>query len=167
MNNESLGKRVKIFRERFKLNQGQLSEEIGLVQSVISKIERDKHEPSIRFLNAMMLRFAANPEWIMKGEGGMFLAPEEYISRGIELLGAGTMSEGFLKVLKDSRFAEFQSFLSMDKLNPEQGNEELGEFLRQAAEVWYQGDERIRRALRLFVKGYLENEEKCEKRKDK
>ena len=166
MENESLGGRVIRIREYFKLNQGQLSEEIGLAQSVVSDVENGKHEPSIRFLNAMMLRFGANPEWIIKGESGMFIAPEEYIAKGIELLGAGTMSEGFLKVLKDSRFAGFQSFFSMDKLNPEQGNEELREFLRQAAEVWHQGDERIRRALRLFVKGYLGNGEKCGKKKD-
>lgn len=62
MENKSLGKRVKQFREHFGLNQGQFSEEIGLAQSVISAMEKDKQEPYIRFLNAMMLRFGANPE---------------------------------------------------------------------------------------------------------
>ncbi|HBF39924.1 MAG TPA: hypothetical protein DDW50_21795 [Firmicutes bacterium] len=158
MDIESAGKRVRHLREHFGLNQSQVSEEIGLAQSVISAIEKDKHEPSIRFLNAMMLRFGANPEWIMTGEGEMFIAPEEYIARGIELLGPALMSQGFANVLKDSRFTEFQSFLDMDKLNLESVNDELEEFLQQAAEVWYQGDGRIRRALSQFVKGYLEKD---------
>ncbi len=159
MNNISLGKRVKFFRERFGLNQGQLSEEIGLVQSVISKIEQDKHEPSIRFLNAMMLRFGANPDWLMTGEGEMFITAEEYIARGMELLGPASMSRGFANVLKDSRFTEFQSFLDTDKFNSQGGEDELGGFLQQAARVWREGDGRIRRALSRFVKGYLEKDE--------
>jgi transcriptional regulator with XRE-family HTH domain len=163
----SIGERIILLREQFGINQGQLSEEVGMDQSLVSKMERNKHEPSTRFLNAMMLRFAANPEWIMTGEGGMFIAPEEYIARGIELLGANIMCQGFLNVLKDSRFTEFQSFISTDKLNHEYSNEELQEFLQRTAEVWYQGDERIRRALGQFVKGYLESGAKSEKEEDK
>ena len=159
MENKSLGKRVKQFREHFGLNQGQFSEEIGLAQSVISAMEKDKQEPSIRFFNAMMLRFGANPEWIMTGEGEMFITAEEYIARGMELLGPASMSRGFANVLRDSRFTEFQSFLDTDKFNPECGDDKLGEFLQQAARVWRQGDGRIRRALSRFVKGYLEKDE--------
>ena len=153
----SIGERIILIRKQFEINQGQLSEEVGMDQSIVSKFEKNKREPSKRFLNAMMLRFAVNPDWIMTGENEMFMAPEEYIAKGIELLGATTMSNGFLKVLKEPRFAEFQSFLSLDKLNQASDNVELQEFLRQAAEVWHQGDERIREALRLFMKGYLEN----------
>lgn len=158
MNNVSLGKRVKHFREHFGLNQGQLSEEIGLVQSVISKIESDKHEPSIRFLNAMMLRFGANPEWITTGEGEMFISPEDYIARGIELLGAKTMSEGFLTALQDRRFAEFQAYLSMDKVKQEQSDGVFQELLQLVSRVWRQGDERTRRMLAQLVKVVAENE---------
>jgi transcriptional regulator with XRE-family HTH domain len=155
MKNESLGKRVKNFREHFGLNQGQLSEEIGLAQSVISEIESDKRDPSTRFLNAMMLRFAANPEWIITGEGGMFTSPEDYIAKGIELLGPKTMSEGFLTVLKDHRFAEFQAYLSMDKFKQELKDEGLQELLQQVSQVWQQGDERIRGTMEQFVKAFL------------
>ncbi len=77
----------------------------------------------------------------------------------MELLGPASMSRGFANVLKDSRFAEFQSFLDADKFNSEPGEDELGEFLQRAARVWREGDGRIRKALSRFVKGYLEKDE--------
>ncbi len=155
----SIGERIVLIRQQFEINQGQLSEEIGMNQGLVSKFEKNKREPSKGFLNAMMLRFGANPEWIMTGEGEMFITAEEYIARGMQLLGPASMSRGFANVLKDSRFTEFQSFLDTDKFNPERGDDELGEFLQQAAQVWRQGDGRIRKALSRFVKGYLEKDE--------
>ncbi len=155
----SIGERIVLIRQQFEINQGQLSEEIGMNQGLVSKFEKNKREPSKGFLNAMMLRFGANPEWIMTGEGEMFITAEEYIARGIELLGPASMSRGFANVFRDSRFTEFQSFLDTDKFNPERGDDKLGEFLQQAAQVWRQGDGRIRRALSRFVKGYLEKDE--------
>jgi transcriptional regulator with XRE-family HTH domain len=158
MRNESLGERVRILREYFKLNQGQLSEEIGLVQSVISEVEKGKKEPSIRFLNAMALRFAVNQDWIMTGEGEMFISPEDYITRGIELLGAKTMSEGFLTALHEQRFAEFQAYLLMDKFKQEQSDGVFQELLQLVSRVWRQGDERTRKMLVQLVKVVAENE---------
>lgn len=154
MHNDLIGKRIKQFREHFGLNQGRLSEEVGLDQSVVSRIERGKQEPSIRFLNAMMLRYAANPEWIKTGDGGMFVSPEEYIAKGIKLLGSKTMSEGFLSVLKDSQFTEFQSFMKMENVTEGKIDDELQVLLQQVMQLWSQGDERTKQMLVHFVTGF-------------
>jgi transcriptional regulator with XRE-family HTH domain len=158
-----LGENLKKLRERAGFTVRQLSEQSGVSKSVISEIESDKYEPSIRFINAMMLRFGANPEWIMTGEGGMFISPEDYIAKGIELLGPETMSKGFLTVLKDRQFAEFQPFLSMDKFKREQHDDELQELLQQVSRVWQQGDERTRWTMEQFVKAFIEGEGKVSK----
>ena len=155
----SIGERIKQLREHFGLNQGELSEEVGMDQSNVSRIERNKLEPSTRFLNAMMLRFAANPEWIKTGDGEMFISSTEYIARGIELLGATKMSGGILDVLKDPRFAELQSFITMDNLFQGELVNELQELLQQVSKLWRQGDERTRKTLVQFVSAFPEVEE--------
>jgi hypothetical protein len=103
-----------------------------------------------------MLRFAANSEWIITGDGGMFISPEDYIARGIELLGSKTISEGFLSVLKDHRFAEFQAYLSMDKFQQEQNDEELQELLQLVSLIWQHSDKRNRRFLEQLVRAFPE-----------
>jgi hypothetical protein len=85
----------------------------------------------------------------------MFISPEEYISRGIELLGAKIMSDGFLTVLQDQRFAEFQACLSMDKFKQEQNDDKLQELLQMVSRVWHQGDERTHGTMEQFVKAFL------------
>jgi hypothetical protein len=125
-------------------------------QGIVSKIERNKREPSTRFLNAMMLRYAANPEWIKNGEGGMFISPEDYIARGIELLGSKTISEGFLSVLKDSRFAEFQSFINMRDVTEGKIDNQLQVLLQQVMQLWSQGDEQTRRMMVQFMRVFAD-----------
>ncbi len=140
-----------------------LINEFGISHSTISRIENGKIGPDNVFLYAMMARYMANLNWILTGEGEMLLPPNEYVIKWIKSLGTKTISEGFLSVLEDSRFEEFQSLFTAYKFNQEFGNRELQDFLRQAAEVWHQGDDRIRRALKRFLKEYLEGGKKGEK----
>jgi transcriptional regulator with XRE-family HTH domain len=155
MDNKLIGQRVRQFREQFKISRNDLINEFGISHSTMSRIENGKNGPDNVFLYAMMARYRANPNWILTGEGEMLLSPNEYVIKWIKSLGTKTISEGFLSVLEDSRFEEFQSLFTAYKFNQEFGNKELREFLRQAAEVWHQGDERIREGLRLLMKGYL------------
>ena len=100
MDNESIGQRVIRLRKHFGIKkQGTLSEELRMSQANVSRVEGDVQIPSNAFLHALKERFAANPHWIMTGEGEMFISPEEFISNGIELLGAKKIGEGFLKLL--------------------------------------------------------------------
>ena len=48
----------------------------------------------------------ANPDWIKTGEGEMLLTPENYMAKGITILGAQRFSEGLANILKDPQFAE-------------------------------------------------------------
>ena len=160
MNNDSIGTRIKHFREHFGLNQELFSEEIGWDQSVISRIERDKQEISNRFLNAMMLRFAANPDWIRTGEGEMVIAPEEYIANGIKFLGVHKYGAGLTKILNDPQYQELLMGIGIEHRIKENLNNELMAFLQQVARVWQQGDERTRKTLVQLVGAFAEGEKK-------
>ena len=148
----SIGARVVYARKQFGLNQGELSEEVGMDQSNVSRIERDIIEPSTRFLNALMVRFAVSPDWIRTGEGSMLIPSEEYIAKGIELLGAKEMGAGFLKLLKDPKFVEFQSHIGLNDVARETVSDELREVLQRLIRLWGRGDETINRTLAQVVK---------------
>jgi transcriptional regulator with XRE-family HTH domain len=148
----SIGERVIFAREHFGLNQGELSEEVGMAQSGVSRIEANIREPSPRFLNALMVRFAVSPDWIMTGEGSMLIPSEEYIAKGIELLGAKEMGEGFLKLLQDPRFPEFRSCIALDDVTREFVSDELRDLLQRVIRLWGRGDETINRTLAQVVK---------------
>jgi transcriptional regulator with XRE-family HTH domain len=159
MQNNCIGNRVIQVRNHFGLKQGELSEEIGMDQGNVSKVERNLLEPSNRFLNALMLRFAVNPDWIKTGQGNMLIAPEEYIAKGITLLGSRKMSEGFLSILKDPRYSDFQSYIAMDDVIKENISDDLKGLLQQVITLWQRGDETINRTLVQFVGAFPENSE--------
>ncbi len=156
MPNDTIQERVQQFREYLGLSRKDFSQETGMNLSSIYRIEGGKTKISKAFLNILKIRFAANPDWILTGEGKMLIEPEEYITMGISLLGSGKLSEGFLKILQDPYFSEFRSYIAIDNLIKENfGNEQL-EFLQQVSKIWQQGDERTRQLLKQFVKSFSE-----------
>lgn len=81
MTKENYGNRLQQIRDRFKLNQTDFSAEIGMSQSNYSKIELNKVKPSKTVLYALKEHFGVDPDWIMTGQGEMFISPEEYINK--------------------------------------------------------------------------------------
>ena len=159
MHLDTPGKRVQLLREHFGLDKPKFVEILDSSMATIYRVEGDKGSgPSENFLNALKINFLANPDWIMTGEGDMFIAPEEYIDKGIEILGNERFSKGIVSVLKDPRYAELQALIKMDDIAEEKLDAELRGFLIQMARLWKQGDGRLRQALLEFVKGYLGEE---------
>lgn len=155
------GKRIRFLREHFRLERLQFIEIINSSPSTISRLEGDQGSgPSENFLNALKINFLANPHWIMTGEGDMFIPPEEYIDKGIEILGNERFSAGIINILKDPRYQKLQSFIKMDDISEEKIDEPLLLFLQQMAQIWAQGDERLRQALLQFGRGFLNTEGK-------
>lgn len=166
MNLDTTGKRIQFLREHFGLEKPEFIKILNSSKSTIYRLEGDKGSgPSENILNALKINFLANPEWILTGEGDMFIAPEEYLDKGIEILGAERFSKGIISVLKDPRYEKLQSFINMEEIVKEKVDDELRVFLQQMVQLWKQGDERLKRALQEFVKGYLTEEEKGNARK--
>lgn len=158
MRKKEVGDRIRQIRNHFNLTQKKFSRAIGMSQGHYSKIESGAQEPSKTLILAMMARFAANPIWIKTGKGEMLVSTEQVISKGITLLGAKQLSEDLANALKDPRLAEFQAFITMDKLRKEQNDGELQQLLQQVAKLWHQGDERTRKILAQLVKAVGEDE---------
>jgi len=139
MENE-IGKRIQEFRAKLGLNQGEFSREIKISQTTVSRVESGEKKPSKAFLNAMMVRYAVNPDWILTGEGAMFTRAEDYIIKGLDLFGEKEMSVGLNKILKNPRFAKFRLLLEADELVGNEIDDELGAYLLYIINNWREGE---------------------------
>ena len=166
MHKNSIGNRVQQAREHFKLTRKQFVQVINVHLSTVSRIETDVQAPTDLFLDALMARFLVNPDWILTGEGEMLLSPEEYIEKGITILGGQKFSEGLANVLNNPQFAEFQSSVTMSNSIKEDLDTDLKEVLQLVSKLWRQGDERSREMLAQVVKSFSAVGEKS-REKDK
>ena len=161
MHLDTPGKRVQFLREHFGLEKPKFVEILNSSMATIYRVEGDQGRgPSENFLNALKINFLANPDWIMTGEGDMFIEPEEFIDKGIEILGSERLSKGIISILKDPRYEEVQAFIKMEDITGDKIDRDLRVFLPLVIKLWKQGDKRLRRAIVEFVKGYLGEEEK-------
>lgn len=149
MKNDSISARIKQLREQFGLKQGVFSDQLRMSQTHVSRIEKGKVPPSKSFLNALKREFGINPDWIMTGEGEMFIPPEEYIIADIQKLGIHKFSEGLTKILKDPEFAELRSLMAVSEMVTGDLDPQLTIYLQYILNKWRQGDEDIRGWLRI------------------
>lgn len=147
----AIGKRIQKLREKLGLNQGEFSREIKISQTTVSRVESGEKKPSKAFLNAMVVRYAINPDWILTGKGTMLSSAEDYILKGIELFGEMKMSEGLAKILENPRFAKFCFLLEAGDLVKSDIDDELAAYLQYIIKNCHEGERK-----QFWVMGQLE-----------
>ncbi len=140
MQNVSIGERVEKFIETVRLERKDFGLKINMSQASISRIIRNKTKPSDGFLRALTIHFAANPDWILTGEGEMFFGAKEYIGSGIKLFGDQEMCKGLANVLEDPGFAKFNALLTAGDIVKNDIDEELAAYLRYILKMWHAGE---------------------------
>lgn len=75
---DSIGKRLEHFRGLFALKQGEFGEKIGLAPSSVSKLEAVNQPPSEAVLKVMEYAFLLNRDWLLKGEGDIFIRDSKF-----------------------------------------------------------------------------------------
>ncbi|NLW56994.1 MAG: helix-turn-helix transcriptional regulator [Firmicutes bacterium] len=134
------GKRIQLFREKLGLNQGEFSREIQISQTTVSRVESGEKKPSRAFLNAMMIRYAVNPDWVLTGEGAMLFSAEDYLIKGIELFGEKEMSAGLAKVFANPQFTKFYLLIKARSLVESEIDDELAAYLLYIINNWQAGE---------------------------
>ena len=76
----TFGQRLKELRKAKNLTQNDLSLIIKMDQSYISQYENDNHSPSYQFLQLLKRELNVNINWILDGNGAMFL-PSQSLSK--------------------------------------------------------------------------------------
>jgi len=72
-----IGQRLKKLREELNLSQGKMANLLGVSQSALSKWESGKREIPIGVLIKLKQKFNVNLNWLLSGQGDMFLPPQE------------------------------------------------------------------------------------------
>jgi len=73
----AIGQRLKKLREELNLSQGKMANLLGVSQSALSKWESGKREIPIGVLIKLKQKFNVNLNWLLSGQGDMFLPPQE------------------------------------------------------------------------------------------
>lgn len=68
-----IGDRIKEVRNTLKLTQFTVSEKLNINQGNYSRIEKNIHEPNMSFLHFFSKIYNVNLNWLISGEGEMFL----------------------------------------------------------------------------------------------
>jgi transcriptional regulator with XRE-family HTH domain len=76
-NLKEIGKRIKKVREVLNLTQKELCDIIGIGRAILTKYENGDLIPSQKFLKLLKYELKVNPNWILTGEGEMFLNNEK------------------------------------------------------------------------------------------
>ncbi|TCL54025.1 helix-turn-helix protein [Hydrogenispora ethanolica] len=144
MTKNDFKERLLAIRNLYKLNQTDFGAEIGMSQSNYSKIELGKVKPSKTVLYALMARFAINPDWVLTGQGEMFLSAEDYLDNGIKLLGMAKFSEGLSNLLKNPDHAELRSLLAVEEAKERFDQKTLDEYLKFLSDLGKQDDVKLK-----------------------
>ena len=73
----SIGKRIKELKTVLKLTSLDLAKELDIPVRTIGSYERDEAQPSAKFVNALLKTKKVNANWLVSGDGTMFLENEE------------------------------------------------------------------------------------------
>ena len=69
-----IGERLKEVRKSLNYSQIEFSEQLGLHQGSYSDIENGKSNATKMFLLLLQYRYSINPDWLLTGEGSMFIS---------------------------------------------------------------------------------------------
>ena len=70
----SIGKRIKELKAVLKLTSLELAKKLNIPARTIGSYERDEAQPGPKFLNALIVKFGVNINWLLTGEGNMFIS---------------------------------------------------------------------------------------------
>lgn len=69
---------VKLVRKKLHLTQEDFGNKLGVTRGVIYNIEKNLVEPKMLFLEHLCQVYKVNPDWLLHGEGDMFMdSPED------------------------------------------------------------------------------------------
>ena len=79
MKQETPNQRLRLIRELLQVNQTEFSKALGFKQSHISAVESEKKEVSVKIIYALVNKFKVSANWLLSGEGDMFLTHHDRV----------------------------------------------------------------------------------------
>ncbi len=70
----SIGKRIKEIRSNLHITTAEMSAKLNIPARTIGSYEREEAQPGSKFLNALIENYHININWLLSGEGNMFIS---------------------------------------------------------------------------------------------
>ncbi|MFA5646507.1 MAG: helix-turn-helix transcriptional regulator [Candidatus Ratteibacteria bacterium] len=124
------GDRLKEIRRKLKLSQIAFSDSIGVTQPAISLMEKNASAPSAEVLNNIRKTYNIDLNWLLSGQGEMFLTKiEEKSTIETRLIQSRDELQNQINQLKKS-IAELETAYSQEKEYSRQLNQELAQCMK-------------------------------------
>ncbi|HOE90996.1 MAG: helix-turn-helix transcriptional regulator [Candidatus Cloacimonetes bacterium] len=124
------GDRLKEIRRKLKLSQIAFSDSIGVTQPAISLMEKNASAPSAEVLNNIRKTYNIDLNWLLSGQGEMFLTKiEEKSTIETRLIQSRDELQKQINQLKKS-IAELETAYSQEKEYSRQLNQELAQCMK-------------------------------------
>lgn len=101
----SIGKRIKELKKCLDVTSAQLAKNLDIPVRTIGSYERNEAQPGAKFFNALLEQYNVNANWLISGQGNMFLSyrTEADLTYIAELKGKLNLSdvemEGLIEIL--------------------------------------------------------------------
>jgi SOS-response transcriptional repressor LexA len=109
--------RLRIIRETIGVNQSEFARTLGVAPSFISGIERNVKEVSRELLQKILEKYQVNINFLLSGEGEMFLSKSAERPLQVEIPSLGTQIDQRLEKI-ESRMAKLEDHLKETGLSP-------------------------------------------------
>jgi len=135
----SIGERIIKLRKTLGLTQTEFAQELGITQQFVSQIEKGVREASEQLLKHLCDRYNTTMLWLVKGEGEMFLSPEEIIKKQIDQIGEKAYFEALSNIIDKSDPAILGSAAAAIT-----GSPDLDRMISFLVKLWEVGDEDLK-----------------------
>lgn len=136
---ETIGERLEKLRKTLGLTQLQLARELGVTQQHISQVENGTRSPSDQFLKHVCAYGNTTMLWLVKGEGEMFLSPEEIIKQQVDRIGEKAYFEAVRNIINKS-----DPTIWKPTVEATTGSPDLDRMISYLINLWEAADEDIK-----------------------
>lgn len=134
----SIGERIIKLRKTLGLTQTEFAQELGITQQFVSQIEKGVREASEQLLKHLCDRYNTTMLWLVKGEGEMFLSPEEIIKKQIDQIGEKAYFKALHNIIDKSDPAIWGPVVETTR------SPDLDHMISFLVKLWEIGDEEIK-----------------------
>lgn len=113
---DTIGKRIKIIREKANLNQAEFGTILGVQRAAISKLETGLNQPTEAAITLICKEFNINEVWLRTGEGNMYMILNDTDRFFLNLGKLSTTKNNFIRNIINFLAEEPEKILEIEEI---------------------------------------------------
>ncbi|MEW6423142.1 MAG: helix-turn-helix transcriptional regulator [Bacillota bacterium] len=140
-----VGDRIRRLRKSLKLNQIEFASRLRISKGFLSNLEKGVRKPSSQLLKLITYEFSASENWLLTGQGEMFISPEDAFKNLYKALTARHGERAVMNALHNI-MKEHGLAVAAGRPVPQAntGDPELDRMVNTLYDLWATGDDRLK-----------------------